>query len=170
LFHNSNNELSISNEPATNDELKVIHKTIKKISQDIENFSFNTGVSAFMICVNELTELKCNKREVLESLTILIAPYAPHIAEELWQLLGYNHSVCDAKWPELKEEYLVESTFTCPVSFNGKTRFMIDLPLNLPKEEVEKIVLASDQTARYLEGKTPKKIIVVPNKIVNVVV
>jgi leucyl-tRNA synthetase len=107
---------------------------------------------------------------VLESLTILIAPYAPHIAEELWQLLGYSHSVCDAKWPELKEEYLVESTFTCPVSFNGKTRFMIDLPLNLPKEEVEKIVLASDQTARYLEGKTPKKIIVVPNKIVNVVV
>jgi leucyl-tRNA synthetase len=171
LYHNANNEISISNEPATKDELKTIHKTIKKISQDIENFSFNTSVSAFMICVNELTEQKCNKREVLESLTVLIAPFAPHIAEELWQLLGNTKSVCDAQWPELKEEYLVESTFTCPVSFNGKTRFTIELPLNLPKEEVEKLILENEQTAKYLvDGQSPKKIIVVPNKIVNVVV
>jgi leucyl-tRNA synthetase len=124
-----------------------------------------------MICVNELTEQKCNKREILESLTILIAPYAPHIAEELWQLLGNTQSVCDAKWPQLKEEYLIESTFTCPISFNGKTRFTLELALNLPKEEVEKLVLENEQTAKYLnDGQAPKKIIVVPNKIVNVVV
>ncbi|MDX9770003.1 MAG: class I tRNA ligase family protein, partial [Tenuifilaceae bacterium] len=170
LFQNANNEVSISNDTATKDELKVIHKTIKKISQDIENFSFNTGVSAFMICVNELTDLKCNKREVLEPLTILIAPYAPHIAEELWHMLGHQQSVCDAQWPEFKEEYLVESSFTCPISFNGKTRFTLDIPLNLPKDEVEKMVLAHEQTARFLDGKSPKKIIVVPNKIVNIVV
>ncbi len=169
LYHNANNEVNISNEPATKDELKTIHKTIKKISQDIENFSFNTGVSAFMICVNELTDLKCNKRQVLEPLTTLIAPYAPHIAEELWQVLGHKQSVCDAIWPEHNEEFLVESSFTCPVSFNGKTRFTIEIPLNLPKEEVEKMILGNEQTSRYLEGKSPKKIIVVPNKIVNVV-
>jgi leucyl-tRNA synthetase len=170
LFHNDSNELNISNEPATKEELKAIHKTIKKVNQDIENFSFNTGVSAFMICVNELTDLKCNKREVLELLTSLIAPYAPHIGEELWQLLGHKQSVCDAKWPVHNEDFLVESTFTCPVSFNGKTRFTLEIPLNLPKEEVEKMILANEQTARYLEGKSPRKIIVVPNKIVNVVV
>ncbi len=170
LYHDANNQPNISNETATNDELKVIHRTIKKISQAIENFSFNTGVSAFMICVNELTDLKCSKRQILEPLTILIAPYAPHIAEELWQLLGHQQSVCDAQWPEFKEEYLVESSFTCPISFNGKTRFTLDIPLNLAKEEVEKMVLANEQTAKYLEGKAPKKIIVVPNKIVNVVV
>lgn len=170
LYHNANNEVSISNEPATKEELKTLHKTIKKVSLDIENFSFNTSVSAFMICVNELTELKCNKREVLEPLAKLISPYAPHIAEELWQLLGYNQTVCNAQWPVHNEDYLVESTFTCPVSFNGKTRFTLDIPLNLPKEEVEKIILAHEQTTKYLEGKSPKKIIVVPNKIVNVVV
>ncbi len=170
LFQNANNEVSISNEPATKDELKVIHKTIKKISQDIENFNFNTGVSAFMICVNELTDLKCNKRHVLEPLTVLIAPYAPHIAEELWHMLGHQQSVCDAQWPEFKEEYLVESSFTCPISFNGKTRFTLDIPLNISKDEVEKMVTSNDQTARFLDGKTPKKIIVVPNKIVNIVV
>lgn len=170
LFHDANNQPNVSNEPATKDELKVIHKTIKKISQDIENFSFNTGVSAFMICVNELTDLKCSKREVLEPFTVLLAPYAPHIAEELWQLLGHKQSVCDTRWPEFEEEYLIESSFTCPISFNGKTRFTLDIPLNLAKEEVEKLVLANEQTAKYLEGKAPKKIIVVPNKIVNVVI
>lgn len=169
LYHNFKNEVDISNEPATKEELKTIHKTIKKVNQDIENFSFNTGVSAFMICVNELTDLKCNKREVLESLVILVAPYAPHIAEELWQLLGHPQSICDAKWPEFKEKYLVEDSFTCPISFNGKTRFTLEIPLNISREEVEKLVLADEQTARYLEGKTPKKIIVVSNKIVNVV-
>ncbi len=123
-----------------------------------------------MICLNELSDLKCNKREVLEPLAIILAPYAPHFAEELWHLLGNNTSVCDARWPEYKEEYLVESTFTCPVSFNGKTRFTIELPLNLTKEEVEQIVMQNEQTNRYLNGEQPKKIVVVPNKIVNIVV
>jgi leucyl-tRNA synthetase len=170
LYHDSNNQPNISNEPASKDELKVIHKTIKKISQDIENFSFNTGVAAFMICVNELTEFKCNKREVLEPLTILMASYAPHIAEELWHLLGHTTTVCDAKWPVYDEKYLVESTFTCPIQFNGKMRFTMEIPLNIAKEEVEKMVMAHDQFERYLDGKPAKKIIVVPNKIVNVVV
>ena len=170
LYHDSNNEPNVSNEAASKAELKAVHKTIKKISEDIEKFSFNTGVSAFMICVNELTELKCNKREVLEPLAIILAPYAPHIAEELWHLLGYSSTVCDAKWPEFNEKYLVESTFTCPVSFNGKMRFTIDIPLNLQKEEVEQLIMAHDQFERYLDGKPVKKIIVVPNKIVNVVI
>ncbi|NLH56991.1 MAG: leucine--tRNA ligase, partial [Rikenellaceae bacterium] len=128
LYHDANNNMNVSNEPASRDELKVIHKTIKKVGDDIEKFNFNTGVSAYMICLNELSDLKCNKREVLEPLAIILAPYAPHFAEELWHLLGNNTSVCDARWPEYKEEYLVESTFTCPVSFNGKTRFTIELP------------------------------------------
>ncbi len=170
LYHDSNNEPNVSSESASKAELKAIHKTIKKISEDIEKFSFNTGVSAFMICVNELTELKCNKREVLEPLAIILAPYAPHIAEELWYLLGYSSTICDAKWPEYNEEYLVESTFTCPVSFNGKMRYTMEVPLNLQKEEVEKLVMAHDQFERYLDGKPMKKIIVVPNKIVNVVI
>lgn len=170
LYHDSNNEPNVSSESASKAELKAIHKTIKKISEDIEKFSFNTGVSAFMICVNELTELKCNKREVLEPLAIILAPYAPHIAEELWYLLGYSSTICDAKWPEFKEEYLIERTFTCPVSFNGKMRYTMEVPLNLQKEEVEKLVMAHDQFERYLDGKPMKKIIVVPNKIVNVVI
>jgi leucyl-tRNA synthetase len=170
LFHDNNNSFAVSNEAATPQELKTLHKTIKKLTEDIEKFSFNTGVSAFMICVNELTEQKCNKRAILEPLTVLIAPYAPHIAEELWSLLGHSTTVCDAQWPVFDGKFVVDSTFTCPVSFNGKTRFMIDIPLNLPKEEVEKMVLENENTAKYLEGKPLKKIIVVPNKIVNVVV
>jgi leucyl-tRNA synthetase len=169
LFHDNNNSFAVSNESATPQELKTLHKTIKKLTEDIEKFSFNTGVSAFMICVNELTEQKCNKRAILEPLTVLIAPYAPHIAEELWSLLGHSTTVCDAQWPAFDGKYTVDSTFTCPVSFNGKTRFTLDIPLNLPKEEVEKLVLENENTAKYLEGKPLKKIIVVPNKIVNVV-
>lgn len=170
LFHDNNNSFAVSNEAATPQELKTLHKTIKKLTEDIEKFSFNTGVSAFMICVNELTEQKCSKRAILEPLTVLIAPYSPHIAEELWSLLGHSTTVCDAQWPAFDEKYVIDSTFTCPVSFNGKTRFMLDIPLNLPKEEVEKLVLENENTAKYLEGKPLKKIIVVPNKIVNVVV
>lgn len=170
LFHDNNNSFAVSNEAATPQELKTLHKTIKKLTEDIEKFSFNTGVSAFMICVNELTEQKCSKRAILEPLTVLIAPYSPHIAEELWSLLGHLTTVCDAQWPAFDEKYVIDSTFTCPVSFNGKTRFMLDIPLNLPKEEVEKLVLENENTAKYLEGKPLKKIIVVPNKIVNVVV
>ncbi len=169
LYHNANNQFEVSDAEPTAQELKVLHKTIKKITEDIEKFSFNTGVSAFMICVNELTELKCNKRAILEPLCALIASYAPHIAEELWHLLGHSTSVCDAKWPKYDEKYLQESTYTCPVSFNGKTRFTLEIPLNIPQSEVEKIVLADVNTQKFLEGKQPKKIIVVPNKIVNIV-
>ncbi len=170
LYHDKNNQPDISNEAPSKEELKVLHKTIKKVTDDIEKFSFNTSVSAFMVCVNELTTLNCNKREILEPLTIILAPYAPHITEELWSLLGNKQTIFNAKWPKHKDEYLVESTFTCPVSFNGKTRFMLDIPLNLPQAEVEKIILANENTQKYLEGKQPRKIIIVPNKIVNIVI
>ncbi len=166
----TNDLFFVSEEHATKPELKVLHKTIKKIISDIEGFSFNTSVSNFMICVNELTELKCNKREILEPLAIIIAPYAPHIAEELWSKLGHNESITYTAFPECKEEYLVESAFNYPVSFNGKTRFFQEYDLSLSKEAIEKEVLALEQTQKYLEGKTPKKIIVVHNKIVNIVV
>lgn len=169
LYHNGDS-LNISNEPASKAELKTLHKTIKKITEDIERFSFNTSVSNFMICVNELTEQKCNKREILEPLAIIIAPYAPHIAEELWNKLGHTESVTYATFPELKEEYLVESSFSYPISFNGKTRFFQEYDRSLSKEEVEKEVMGLEQTQKYLEGKTPKKVIVVPNKIVNIVI
>jgi leucyl-tRNA synthetase len=123
-----------------------------------------------MICVNELTELKCNKREVLEPLAIIISPYAPHVAEELWEKLGHKESIFKQAFPQFNESYLVESSFNYPISFNGKTRFMHELDLSVPKEEVEKIVMAMEKTQQYLEGKTPKKVIVVPGKIVNIVV
>jgi leucyl-tRNA synthetase len=178
LYHQSPSPLGegrgeaffVSNEPATKPELKTLHKTIKKISGDIENFSFNTSVSNFMICVNELTELKCNKREILEPLAIIIAPYAPHVAEELWEKLGHKESVTYATFPIHKEEYLIESAFNYPISFNGKTRFFQEYDLSLSKEDIEKEVLGLEQTQKYLEGKAPKKIIVVHNKIVNIVI
>ncbi len=169
LYHNGD-AVNISNEAATKPELKALHKTIKKISSDIENFSFNTSVSNFMICVNELTDLKCNKREILEPLAIIIAPYAPHIAEELWSRLGHSESITYASFPECNESYLVESSFNYPVSFNGKTRFFQEYDLSLTKEQVEKEVLTLEQTQKYLEGKAPKKVIVVHNKIVNIVI
>jgi len=170
LFHNAENELELSDAEPTKEELKVLHKTIKKLHEDIERFSFNTGVSAFMICTNELSDLKCNKRAILEPLTVLIAPYAPHLAEELWALLGHNESVVDALYPEFNEEYLKENNFSYPVSFNGKMRFKIDLPIDMGKEDIEKAVLAAEEAQRWLEGKTVRKIIVVPKRIVNVVV
>ncbi len=161
---------SVSNEAATKPELKALHKTIKKIIHDIENFSFNTSVSSFMICVNELTDLKCNKREILEPLAIIIAPYAPHLAEELWKNLGHAETITYAAFPECIESYLVESTFSYPVSFNGKTRFFQEYDLSLNKEQIEKEVLTLEQTQKYLDGKAPKKVIVVHNKIINIVV
>lgn len=177
LYHTQspNSELQtsnfyVSNETATKPELKVLHKTIKKIISDIENFSFNTSVSNFMICVNELTELKCNKKEILEPLAIIIAPYAPHLAEELWKKLGHSESITYANFPVLKEEYLIESAFSYPISFNGKTRFFQEYDLSLSKEAIEKEVMTLEQTQKYLEGKTPKKVIVVHNKIVNIVI
>jgi len=161
---------SISEEAPTKAELKALHKTIKKITEDIERFSFNTSVSNFMILVNELTEIKCNKRQILEPLLIILSPYAPHIAEELWEKLGHKESISFAPFPMFNESYLVESNFSYPISFNGKMRFNIELPLALTPKEVEKIVLEAEQTHKFLEGKTPKKVIVVPNKIVNIVV
>ncbi|MBQ4358561.1 MAG: leucine--tRNA ligase [Paludibacteraceae bacterium] len=157
----------VSEEEATKEELKTLHKTIKKIGEDIEHFSFNTSVSAFMICLNELKG--CNKRSVLEPLVVLLAPFVPHIAEELWSRLGHTTSVCDAPWPSYKEEYLKESSVRYPISFNGKVRFNLELPADMSREEIEKTVLADSQTQKQTEGKTIRKIIVVPGRIVNIV-
>lgn len=162
-------EFVLSDEKATPEELKTLHKTIKKITFDIEHFSFNTSVSAFMICVNELTQQKCNKRSILEPLTVLIAPFAPHIAEELYSVLGNTTSVCDASFPICNEEYLKESSVKYPISFNGKVRFTMQLPADMNKAEVEKVALEDAQTQKYLDGKSPRKVIVVPGKIVNIV-
>jgi leucyl-tRNA synthetase len=169
LYHGSENTFFVSNDAPTKPELKVLHKTIKKITDDIERFSFNTSVSNFMICVNELNDLKCNKRAILEPLSILIAPYAPHIAEELWEKLGTKDSITYAKFPECMAEYLVESVFSYPISFNGKTKFNHEFELALSKDDLEKAVLQLDQTIKILDGKAPKKIIIVPGKIVNIV-
>ena len=161
--------VKVTDESASKDELKSLHKLIKKVTADIENFSFNTSVSAFMICVNELTSLATNKREILKPLLILLSPYAPHIAEELWHAIGEEGSVVTAEWPELNEAYLVEDNFTYPVSFNGKTRFMLSLPVTLTPQEVEAAVLSAPEAEKWLEGKTPRKVIVVPKRIVNIV-
>ena len=152
------------------DNLKTLHKTIKKVSEDIESFSFNTSVSTFMICVNELTVQNCRERKILEPLAILISPYAPHIAEELWSKLGHTNSISQVKYPVWEEKYLVESTKEYPISFNGKMRFTMELSLNLGKEEIEAAVLAHEKTIQQLEGRDPRKVIVVPGKIVNIVV
>ncbi|WP_405200328.1 leucine--tRNA ligase [Christiangramia sp. LLG6405-1] len=168
LFHDEE-QFVVTNDKASADSLKTIHKTIKKVTEDIEDFSFNTSVSTFMICVNELTAQNCNQREVLEPLTVLIAPYAPHIAEELWEKLGNTESITTAEYPVYEEKFLVESTKNYPVSFNGKMRFTMELPMDMSREEIEKNVLNDDRTKNQLDGSTPKKVIVVPGKIVNIV-
>ena len=160
---------TVSDEPATKEELKILHQTIKKITDDIERFSFNTSVSTFMICTNDLTALKCAKRSVLEPLLVLIAPFAPHIAEELWQQLGHQATVCDAEWPHYDEQYLVEDTVKYPVSFNGKMRFMIELPANCTQDQAWEAVQASAEGQKWLGESTPKKVIFVPKKIINIV-
>jgi len=170
LYFDQDNNLNISEDQPTKDELKVLHKTIQKVRNDIERFSFNTVVSALMICVNELTDLKCNKREILEPLAILISPYAPHTAEELWKKLDHDPSIADVDFPEYDEEYIKENTFEYPVSFNGKLRFKLELPLDISKEEAEKAVLQAEGAQKWLAGKPPKKIIFVPKRIINVVV
>lgn len=170
LYHDENNNLCISEQPATKEELKVLHKTIKKVQEDIERFSFNTAVSTFMICVNELSELKCNKQVVLNDLAIILSPYAPHIAEELWSLLGNNESISKASFPAYNEAFLIENTCTYAVSFNGKMRFTIDLPVDMPAPEVEKSALCHKDAEKWLGGKPPRKVIVIPRKIVNVVI
>jgi leucyl-tRNA synthetase len=169
LFHDADNNFNVSEAVATPEELKVLHHTIKKVQEDIERFSFNTAVSAFMICVNDLTDLKCNKRTILEPMVILISSYAPHIAEELWKMLGHAESITFATFPEFSEAFLVENTCTYAISFNGKLRFTMNLPADLTPAEIEKTVLSSPETQRYLENKIPKKVIVVPKKIVNIV-
>ncbi|RRO16809.1 leucine--tRNA ligase [Flavobacteriaceae bacterium 14752] len=168
LYH-QDDTFAVSDEKADKKALKVLHQTIKKVNADIEDFSFNTSVSSFMICVNELTQLKCSSREILEPLCVLVAPFAPHIAEELWEKLGHQDSVSFAEYPRHKDEYLVEDTKTYPISFNGKMRFTLDLDLSLSKEEIENIVMQDERTQKQLQGRTPKKVIVVPGKIVNIV-
>ncbi|GGK23027.1 hypothetical protein GCM10007962_16550 [Yeosuana aromativorans] len=163
------NGLRVTNAEPSKDSLKTLHKTIKKVEEDIEHFSFNTSVSTFMIAVNELTAQQCASKDILEPLLVLISPYAPHIAEELWSQLGHNQSIATAPFPIFDESYLVESTKNYPISFNGKTRFTLELPLDLGKDEIEKTVLAHDKTQEQLQGRTPKKVIVVPGKIVNIV-
>ncbi|MEN8815888.1 MAG: class I tRNA ligase family protein [Nonlabens sp.] len=169
LYHNDAG-FSVSDEKASPDSMKTLHKTIKKVQDDIENFSFNTSVSSFMIAVNELTQQKCNSREVLEPLAILISPYAPHIAEELWSLLGHNESISEASFPVFEEKHLVESSKTYPISFNGKMKFTLDLPVDVSKDELEKMVLENEKVQQQLEGKQIRKTIIVPGKIVNFVV
>jgi leucyl-tRNA synthetase len=170
LFFNNEGIFDVSDQDPGKDEHKILHRTIKKVNEDTERFSFNTAVSTFMICVNELTDLKCNKRQILEPLTILISPYAPHIAEELWLRLGNNESITFASTPEFKEEYILENTFTYPVSFNGKLRFKLELPVDMPVKEIEKEVLDAEMAQKWIADKTVRKVIVVPKKIINVVV
>lgn len=162
-------EFSVSEHAPTKEELKTLHKTIKKVEEDIENFSFNTSVSTFMIAVNELTAQKCNKRAILEPLLVLVSPYAPHIAEELWSQLGHTTSISIEAFPIFEEKHLVESSKVYPISFNGKTRFTLELPLDMSKEEIEKTVMAHKKTEAQLQGRTPKKVIVVPGRIINIV-
>ena len=168
LFH-TNNAFEVSDAEPTLAELKTLHKLIQKISYDIEHFSYNTSVSAFMICVNEFTSLKCNNRILLTDFLILLAPFAPHIAEELWSALGNKETIFDAEWPVLNEEYLKEDSFKYAISFNGKVRFTLDFAADTDKAEVEATALNHPQSIKWLEGKTPKKVIVVPGKIVNIV-
>lgn len=169
LFYDKNG-LAVTDEAPTKEELKSLHKLIKKVSYDIENFSFNTSVSAFMICVNELTTLKCRKKEVLKQLTILLAPFAPHISEEFWSALGNTPSVCDAQWPAYDEECIREDTVNYAISFNGKVRFNMEFPAGATADEIEKSVLASPSAEKWINGKTPKKVIVVPGKLINIVI
>ncbi len=170
LFHDNQGNFAVSDAEPTADELKSLHKAIKKAEEDIERFSFNTSVSSFMICVNELTALKTNKRAILEPFTVILAPYAPHITEELWEKLGHGESITYAAFPTWNEAYLAVSTFEYPVSINGKMRAKLNFSTETPKEEMEKAVMQSETVTKFFNGKTPKKIIIVPNKIINVVV
>jgi leucyl-tRNA synthetase len=168
LYFDDNGSVIINDEP-TAEMYKSLHKTIKKVTEDIENFSFNTSVSQFMICVNELQQLKCNHRAILEPLAILVSPYAPHIAEELWSALGHEGSISRVAFPKFEEKYLVESEKEYPVSFNGKMRFTIKLPLDLTAAQIGEIVMADERTQAQLQGRAPNKVIIVPGKIINLV-
>tara|TARA_R110002049_G_scaffold115236_6_gene267113 strand:- start:5051 stop:6160 length:1110 start_codon:yes stop_codon:yes gene_type:complete len=170
LYHTGVDEtFNVSDEAASKENIKTLHKTIKKVEEDIENFSFNTSVSTFMIAVNELSAQKCTAREILEPLIILISPYAPHIAEEIYNKLGHSGSIATAAFPKFEEKHLIESSKEYPISFNGKMRFTLELPLDMSKDDIETAVMSNEKTQHYLEGRTPKKIIIVPGKIVNIV-
>lgn len=169
LFFDKAGNLSVSDEAPSKENLKTLHKLIKKVSDDIEVFSYNTSVPAFMIAVGELAQQRCNARAILEPLIVLLAPFTPHIAEELWHLMGHETTVCDAQWPAFNEEYLKEDTVTMGVSFNGKTRFTLDFPADATKDAIEQEVMQSEQAKKYLEGMQVVKVIVVPRKIVNIV-
>ena len=170
LYWKKDSDAIVDDAPAKAESLKSVHKLIKKVTDDIEKFSYNTSISAFMICVNELSQQKCTNHELLQDLVVLIAPFAPHIAEELWHALGNSGTVCDAKWPEYDEKYLKEDEVKMMVSFNGKVRFPMNFPVNTPKDDVEKAVLADERTGKYLGGKNIIKVIVVPNRIINIVI
>lgn len=170
LFHDATGEFKVSEAEPSREELKVLHKTLKKIEEDIERFSFNTSVSEFMICCNELSSIKCDKKAILEPLVIALSPFAPHIAEELWEKLGHKQSILFATFLPHDSQYLVENAFEYPVSINGKVRAKMNFALDMPKEDIEKAVTASEIVLKWTEGKAPKKVIIVPGKIVNVVV
>ena len=170
LFYPKNGEWAVTDSEPTKDNLKTLHKLIKKVTEDIEVFSYNTSVPAFMIAVGELAQQKCTCRKVLEQLVVLLAPFTPHIAEELWHTLGHEGTVCDAQWPEFDESYLKEDSMTLSVSFNGKTRFTLDFPAEASKDQIQEAALSSEQAQKYLEGKQVVKVIVVPGRIVNIVI
>ena len=170
LFYDRTDKYLVNDEPATKEELKSLHKLIKKVTGDIEQFSYNTSISAFMICVNELAALKCSKKAVLEPLVVVLAPFAPHVCEELWETMGHTTSVCDAQWPAWNEEYLAESAVNYTVSFNGKARFNQEFPVDASSDDIQAAVLADERSAKWLEGKSILKVIVVPKKIINIVV
>ncbi|MFW5962816.1 MAG: leucine--tRNA ligase [Bacteroidota bacterium] len=170
LFHDQNGQFALDEDKPGDEELKILHKTIKKVKEDIENLSFNTAISAMMIAVNDLSSMNCNKRDILEPMILLIAPFAPHVAEELWHRAGYDEFVVEQSFPGYNEEYLKESSVKYPVSFNGKVRYTLELPADINKEKVEGIVKNHENSQKWLKGQEPKKIIFVPNKIINVVV
>ena len=170
LFHDAENNFVVGDAEPTKEELKTLHRTIKKVQEDVEAFSFNTSVSTFMVCVNELTAQQCNKRSILEPLVILMCSYAPHISEELWELLGHSDGVTYQDFPKFEASHLVESSHTYPVSFNGKMRFKVEYDLDMDRAEIEKQILAHEKSIHYLDGKAPKKVIIVPKKIINIVV
>ena len=170
LFYPKNGDWAVTDDAPTKENLKTLHKLIKKVSEDIEVFSYNTSIPAFMIAVGELAQQKCTSREVLQQVVVLLAPFAPHIAEELWHTLGNNATVCDAQWPQYDEQYLKEDSQTLSISFNGKTRFTLEFPADASKEYIQETTLASEQAQKYLEGKQVVKVIVVPGRIVNIVI
>jgi leucyl-tRNA synthetase len=170
MFYNRAGEYQVTTDEPTKEELKSLHKLIKKVTGDIEQFSYNTSISAFMICVNELSALKCNKKAVLEQLLVVMTPFAPHVCEELWEAIGNSGSICDAAWPEWNEEYLKENSINYTISFNGKARFNMEFPIDVTNDAIQATVLADERALKWTEGKTPKKVIIVPKKIVNVVI